>query len=555
MSRKLKYIYDADTSGFQKGTKQVKAGLKDLDKTGKEALGSLGDLFGVNSAKVQQLTGAIGGLGTRLSKSASEGTAAFGKLLQGISKAGAAVAGLGLAAAVAGWKALNAEADNFFGQVEGARLKAGLDAYTETYKQAMHDINSETGRSVAETMSEWKRFWGRFKADLGGFIISGGLAPGLSGMEASRRALSGTDTAREIAIEAERYGQRAYDIQRELSDLTVKQAAIDAEIAKQRLIAYDNTYSTAEQLRAIVTMQELIRKKYAEQLPLERELADIMFDVNDLASSTPQQIDAANAQAAKAVRLQAQQDQELSALLRRYNSILGAQTQVILEWDKTTDAIIEARAALQDYLLLAGKEGKELEDHAAGTGAVAGGSVVPIGLPDYANIQHVESGMLDSTKELTAAFQEMAKTGAESIGELIAAAVKGGDAWTNFGNNALESLADVAISVGRITMGTGLASIEIIKSLALEPWMAVGVGAALVALGTAVKSSLSSVASGSYSSGSMVASSAGYTSGGGNSSGIQSREIVVKVEGQLKASGGDLVAAIGGYENKRRSTT
>ena len=552
MSRKLKYIYDADTSGFQKGTKQVKAGLKDLDKTGKEALGSLGDLFGVNSAKVQQLTGAIGGLGTRLSKSASEGTAAFGKLLQGISKAGAAVAGLGLAAAVAGWKALNAEADNFFTTVEGARLKAGLDAYTQAYKQVFHDLNRATGKSMAEFEAGWKK-----AATTVGAVLQQSIAGAKwwdMPITSLIRSARGTDTAREIAIEAERYGQRAYDIQRELSDLTVKQAAIDAEIAKQRLIAYDNTYSTAEQLRAIVTMQGLIRKKFAEQLPLERELADIMYDVNDLASSTPQQIDAANAQAAKAVRLQAQQDQELSALLRRYNSILGAQEQITLEWDKTTDAIIEARAALQDYLLLSG--GEDLPDLTEGAGAKAGSEPGIQRLNSYySGVQQVYSGLIDGAKMAQSAIEELAISGAESFGELIAAAVKGGDAWTNFGNNALSSLADVAISVGRITMGTGLASMEIIKSLALEPWMAVGVGAALVALGTAVKSSLSSVASGSYSSGSMVASSAGYTSGGGNSSGIQSREIVVKVEGQLKASGGDLVAAIGGYENKRRSTT
>ena len=552
MSRKLKYIYDADTSGFQKGTKQVKAGLKDLDKTGKEALGSLGDLFGVNSAKVQQLTGAIGGLGTRLSKSASEGTAAFGKLLQGISKAGAAVAGLGRAAAVAGWKALNAEADNFFTTVEGARLKAGLDAYTQAYKQVFHDLNRATGKSMAEFEAGWKK-----AATTVGAVLQQSIAGAKwwdMPITSLIRSARGTDTAREIAIEAERYGQRAYDIQRELSDLTVKQAAIDAEIAKQRLIAYDNTYSTAEQLRAIVTMQGLIRKKFAEQLPLERELADIMYDVNDLASSTPQQIDAANAQAAKAVRLQAQQDQELSALLRRYNSILGAQEQITLEWDKTTDAIIEARAALQDYLLLSG--GEDLPDLTEGAGAKAGSEPGIQRLNSYySGVQQVYSGLIDGAKMAQSAIEELAISGAESFGELIAAAVKGGDAWTNFGNNALSSLADVAISVGRITMGTGLASMEIIKSLALEPWMAVGVGAALVALGTAVKSSLSSVASGSYSSGSMVASSAGYTSGGGNSSGIQSREIVVKVEGQLKASGGDLVAAIGGYENKRRSTT
>ena len=109
----MKVIIGADTKDFDKGAKDVKQGLKDLSKTGDQAISSLGDAFGVNTGKVNQMVSAVRGLGARMTEASSTGVKAFGQLLGSITPLGGAIAGLGLAAAVAGFKALKAEADNF----------------------------------------------------------------------------------------------------------------------------------------------------------------------------------------------------------------------------------------------------------------------------------------------------------------------------------------------------------------------------------------------------------------------------------------------------------
>ena len=75
----MKVIFGADTKDFDKGAKEVKQGLKDLDKTTTSMLSSLGGAFGVSSAKVEQMTSAMKGLGQKLSECGSAGVAAFGE--------------------------------------------------------------------------------------------------------------------------------------------------------------------------------------------------------------------------------------------------------------------------------------------------------------------------------------------------------------------------------------------------------------------------------------------------------------------------------------------
>ena len=149
----MKVIIGADTSDFDKGAKSVKQGLKDLDKTGTQAMSALGDAFGVNTGKVGQITSALTGLGQKLSQCGSAGVAAFGSVLKSITPIGGAIAGLGITAAIAGFKQLKAEADNFKSTIDGMNMSMATAAYISTYKQALHDVNSDTGRAVAEAMS------------------------------------------------------------------------------------------------------------------------------------------------------------------------------------------------------------------------------------------------------------------------------------------------------------------------------------------------------------------------------------------------------------------
>ena len=117
----MKVIIGADTKDFDKGAKDVKQGLKDLSKTGDQAISSLGDAFGVNTGKVNQMVSAVRGLGARMTEASSTGVKAFGQLLGSITPLGGAIAGLGLAAAIAGFKALKAEADNFKSTIDGMK--------------------------------------------------------------------------------------------------------------------------------------------------------------------------------------------------------------------------------------------------------------------------------------------------------------------------------------------------------------------------------------------------------------------------------------------------
>lgn len=158
----MKVIIGADTKDFDKGAKDVKQGLKDLSKTGDQAIGSIGKAFGVNTDKVNQMVSAVRGLGAKMTEASSTGVRAFGQLLSSITPLGAAIAGIGISAAVAGFRELKKEADAFKTTVEGANLELATAAYVDTYRQTLRDMGGDVGKSVAEAQSSWKKFWGSF---------------------------------------------------------------------------------------------------------------------------------------------------------------------------------------------------------------------------------------------------------------------------------------------------------------------------------------------------------------------------------------------------------
>ena len=124
----LKVIFGADTSDFDKGAKQVKQGLKDLDKSSSSMLSTLSNAFGVSSAKVEQMTSAVRGLGYKLVETGNEGAKALGSVLAKIGPLQAGIAGLGLAGAIAGFKQLKAEAENFKSTIDGMNRSMATSA-------------------------------------------------------------------------------------------------------------------------------------------------------------------------------------------------------------------------------------------------------------------------------------------------------------------------------------------------------------------------------------------------------------------------------------------
>lgn len=111
---------------------------------------------------------------------------------------------------------------------------------------------------------------------------------------------------------------------------------------------------------------------------------------------------------------------------------------------------------------------------------------------------------------ISSAMVNAASDFAEGLGSMIA----GTSEYSNVMDAALGTLADMAVNVGKIAIGTGVATLGIKKALeTLNPWVAIAAGTALVALGSAVKGSLKQAASGG-STGS-IASAAGISSAPG----------------------------------------
>lgn len=145
------------------------------------------------------------------------------------------------------------------------------------------------------------------------------------------------------------------------------------------------------------------------------------------------------------------------------------------------------------------------------------------------------------------------------ISEAVGAMIAGQGNMNGFATAVAGTFADMAISVGKTAIQVGVATLGIKAALkTLNPFAAIAAGAALVALGTAAKASLSNIANG----GSGGTFSGGYensvdvrTANTGTNTDYQQREINVKVSGKLESRGTTLVAVIDNETERKRLTT
>ena len=567
----MKIGIGADTSDFEKGAKQVKQGLKDLSKTGQQSISSLGDAFGVNTGKVDQMVSAVRGLGTKMTECGSTGVAAFGKLLSSITPLGGAIAGLGITAAIAGFKQLKAEADNFKSTIDGMNLSMATSAYISTYKQVLHDVNSDTGKSVAEAMSQWEKGWGRFKAQAGAvlstFMTSSTLGDFVGSFGSLRDSFRKAD---EAATRNEQRGFELAEIQKEELQVRKEVADIENQIAEQRRILRDRAADTEARTAAEAQLRDLINLRMEKQTGIAQRLYEVSAAMTGEAGSTYEE-------QSKVVSLYEQWQGRIAATenemagvdryansiasgtskaaeaARKYREEMAKMVEVQKKWSGlgtvSTDGLSSVQGSVMSPSLSILPQRQDVEYFKDTFQAYLGDWEVAIGFKADTEKIH------DITNQVTSLMESsVARTG-ELIGNLIGTLAGGGDAWGDFKNAALASFGDMAIAVGKIAISMGLAAsgIDVALKDTGQWYIAVAAGAALVALGAAVKSSLSAVASGDYS-----AAGGGYAAGGGSSSssggGYETREVNVNVTGSLEANGDQLIAVINNT-NKRNYYT
>lgn len=564
---KTKIVVTSDTSDASKGIQTVKQGLRDLDKVGGDALASLGDAFGINTGKVNQMTSAVVGLGQKLSQSGNTGVKAFGDILKSIGPVQAGIAGLGLAAAAAGFRALKAEADNFKSTIDGLNLAMATETYISTYRQAMHDANAGVGQSIGETVSELEKRWARFTSNTGAFLATWiGDKETVGFVDSWRKVADASRAATKAAEEGKVLGNQMADLKKRELTLTTEIAEMDRDIAEQMRIARDNSKSAAERSAAEEQARTLINEKYAAQIKMANDLASVQVQIDNLANNDYAATKSTEEAKQRTLALEQQQAQELAGIDRLSNRISNSASSNAAAWQKAREeaeklAALHARGESYGAALSGG-----LASVTAPSGITAPTLSI---LPQRQDVEYFKSTLqaymgdfqlsigikadtdkiVDLTNEVNSIISTGVTTSSELIGNLVGTLAGGGDAWGDFKNAALSSFGDMAIAIGKIAISSGLAVSGIQAAINSGNWyIAVAAGAALVALGSAVKSSLSAVASGDYSAAGGGYSTSSYSSGGGGD--YETRDITIQVTGTLEASGDKLQAVLDSSKNK-----
>lgn len=555
-SAEMKVKATMDNSDLKKRSKESKEALRDFAKVGEDAVSSLGSAFGVNTGKIEQMMSAVRGLGENLSKSSNTGAAALGNLLKSVNGLSAGIAGLGIGAAVAGFKMLKDEAENFKNTVAGANLELATTAYIDTYKQVIHDFNRDLGEGFAKTESGWKKFWGTIGSQIKAGVTTGaffaGAMPAEYGAEAIANYTALMAEAKTKGAEAERLANEMYATQRKISDASVEWARQEREIAEYKKIAYDKTVDTKTQQEALAKATELINQRYGDEAELRKTLADLQFEYNNLAESSVADIDKANQLRIQEEATVARMNNALRELSERQATVTAnaiKEAQAKKEAAEYEAKMVKSRADLAAWSQMATIT--TTLDQPKAVAMNAPGISVPV-VPELDN-----TAIIDITNELQSVLTSAFDSIGTSLGGLIGDLATGGDAWSNFSSTAISAFGDMAISVGKMAISTGTATLGIKAALeSLNGYVAIAAGVALVALGTAVKTGLSNIAGGNYSSAGAVATSTGsYGNRMDSYAGVENREINIRIHGTLTAEGNKLKAVLDNEAKRTNLTT
>ena len=578
--RNLQLGIVADASGLKKGLDDSKAAVRDFQRAGSNALGALDNALGGAISKAKSIGSAMRGAAIEMGKLGNAGKSA-GSLMSGaMATATTAIAGLGIGAAIASFKVLSAEAENFKTTVRGANIELATAAYVSTYKQVLHDANVSLGEGAAKAESAWKKFIGTLGAQIKQTFISGAAFAGELTPTQSAEVVGGlldtTQKAADAAAQAEQHTNNIYNAQRELAKLQVVIANNDSKIADLRYKANLETYTAAERAGFLAEAQQLINDKYDQQIELQKVIVANQQALSDLATDDLAAEDALiNAKVALA-QMDRSRNNELRELTEKQRTLNKLVTAERDERERVaalrslmaanplpaiaTIPLLQPLGPVQSGGVSVGLavhpqvEPTEMQNFISSlkSGIVAGvgGTTVTVG------IAADTSDLVDVSGALQSQLTELGAVTGDIIGGLIGDLATGGDAWSNFANGAVSAFADLAISVGKMAIQTGAATLGIKAALeSLNPYAAIAAGAALVALGSALKTGMSNAASGSYSASANVASASSYSSGSSLGSDIYGREMTVKVTGRLEASGSTLAAVLDNEAQRHNRTT
>jgi len=582
----LKVRFGADSSKFQKGMNEGKQSMKDFKKKGSGFFKEFAQAFGVNIDAIQEKTQAFNsGLATMQTgmKGAAGGSGILTKALKFLK---VAMVSTGIGALVA---ALGSLVAYFTKTKKGSdMLKRAMDAIGAVF-DVIVDRASDLGEAIVNAFKNPKKavndLWEFIKSqfvnriaampkliesawNIVKGIFEGGtkeaakefasamtqLTTGLDENQQKKVANGIKGIGKEMANEA----RTAAQLRKQLQELEEEEIRL-IEINSEREKSIEDLRRKSKKLRdkdieesrdALKRAMAIEQQRLNDELRIARERARIMEEQQALGKNMREDDRALAEAKAKVNQLETK-----SLKLRR--TMTSEMQTLNREYKKQQQQIRENEMAIYDQIEAAGK----LQSTG---GKVDAGSIDTTTMAPMPEID--TSALEESAGQARAIFENLHNEINNTMSSLVTgfaenfgAMMTGASGLADFGSFVMNTLANLAINVGKTAIATGIAVAGIKKALqSLNPVVAIAGGAALVALGTFVKSSLSNAAGGGGGNASL--SSASSVGGSGTNTfkpssltkdAQKEQNINVRVRGQLKGEGSELKGVIEEAEYER----
>ncbi len=579
----LKVKFGADTSKFKKGTKEGEQAVQEFKQKGTSAFNEFAKAFGVNIDAISQQTEVFSS-GLKAMQAGLKGSAeTSGVLTKALKLLKVAMVSTGIGALVV---ALGSLLSYFTKTKEGSdKLKQAMDAIGAVFSVIV-DRASALGKSIVEAFQNPKEavsdLWEFIKSQFVNRVaaipkliesawkivkgIFDGTAKEAAADFASAMTQLGTGLDEEqqkkvangikgVVTEVKNEAKAAADLKKQLQaleDEEIRLIEINSEREKQieelRNKSKELRYKDIEESKkALQQAMNIEQARLDDELRIARERAKIIEQQKALGNNLRED-DKELAEAKARVN-----ELERQSLAYRRRMISEMQT-LTREYEAQQEAIRKTEMALYDEIEAVGKlspAGTEVDTSKLAL------KLAPIPALDTSLLEesanNIKSIFIDLGSTINNTLTDLTTGFAESFGAMLA----GSATLEDFSSFVLSTLGDLAISVGKIAISTGIAVAGIKEALlSLNPVVAIAAGAALVALGSLVKNSLSAAASGSSYTSSATTSGTQTFDTTSTSNYSNTREAIhVRVTGEFKQKGSDLVAVINETNYKKNLRT
>ena len=522
---------ETDVSGVKKGLNQASKDIKSFERTGKSALGSLGQALGLNVQSIEKMSTAFSGAGAKIAQTAGQSNKQVLSLSKAMGAVGAA-AGAAAVAVAAAWKWMSREAEYYGTRLKGMVEASGLREYRETLKALRHD--HEDGAGMMGFVEGVKNKWQELLTLIGNVRRAGGGVAGL--------ILGGVQTQVDVQVAEKAKGIQQQLTQLEINSLGTKKkiAQLDADIAEKRRQMADTELTLEQRQKASNAIIGLINEKTNLETGYLQKRLELTRSLHSLTESSLADIQEENALEVSIVNLQTQKSAEIRSVQRE-------QRKLNKEIEKQKE--LEEANALTN---LTHQEKLQAKMKAATTLSVDTTSITA----------QIQGGVQEAADKVEIDFTQMIGNSisnlASSAGEAFYAVFSGQGieaAGKGLAASLLSTIGDLAVQFGEMAIAIGVGA-ESVKAAfeSLNGYAAIAAGAALVALGAGLKSWSSSISSGNYSTAAsgMTYASSSYTSG---SSDFSEGTLNIKVSGRLVAQGSQLVAVLDNEAERTNRTT